>query len=144
MRVLAHQEGTPAQEGSPASARNSLYQLVIAQMALRALRAVFTADRGGLVRTVARNGYVDTINTATGKPARWCLINTKVDRDQFDDLDLAYVKWPTRWFLLLPDNGRPDLIVLARMHRGGPVAPLTLRARHTRCRCHRLLSCGTI
>lgn len=74
------------------SARNALYQLVIAQMALRALRCVFTADRGGLVRTVARNGYVDTINTATGKPARWCLISTKVDRDQFDDLDLAYVK----------------------------------------------------
>lgn len=53
-------------------------------------------------------------------------------------------RWPMRWFLLLPDNGRPDLVVLARMHRGGPVAPLTLRARRTRCRCHRLLSCGTI
>jgi restriction system protein len=74
------------------SARNSLYQLVIAQMALRTLRCIFIADRGGLVRTVACNGYVDTINTATGKPARWCVVSTKVDRDLFDDLDLAHVK----------------------------------------------------
>ena len=44
-------------------------QLVIAQMALCTLRGIFIADRGGLVRTVACNGYVDTINTATGKPA---------------------------------------------------------------------------
>jgi restriction system protein len=75
-----------------ASARNGLYQLVIAQMALRTLRCIFAADRGGLISTVACNGYVDTINTATGKPARWCVVSTKVDRDSFDDLDLAHVK----------------------------------------------------
>lgn len=75
-----------------ASTRNALYQLVIAQMALRTLRCIFVADRDGLVRTVACNGYVDTINTATGKPARWCVVSTKVGRDLFDDLDLAHVK----------------------------------------------------
>ena len=74
-----------------AAARNKLYQQVIAQMALRTLRCVFAADRGGLVRTAACNGYVDTINTATGQPARWCLVSVQVDRDLFDGLDLARV-----------------------------------------------------
>ena len=83
-KILRHKKLT-------ASARNSLYQLVIAQMALRTLRCIFIADRGGLVRTVACNGYVDTINPATGKPARWCVVSTKVDRDMFD-LDLAHVR----------------------------------------------------
>jgi restriction system protein len=75
-----------------AQTRNALYQLIIAQMALRTVRCVFTADRGSLVHTVACNGYVDTINTATGKPAHWCLVSVQVTRDLFEDLDLARVK----------------------------------------------------
>lgn len=75
-----------------ASARNTLYQLIIAQMALRTLRAILLADRGGLARTVACNGYVDTINTATGQPAHWCLVSVQVTRELFDGLDLARVK----------------------------------------------------
>ena len=74
------------------SARNALYQLVIAQMALRTLRSIFAADRSRSARIVACNGYVDTINTATGQPAHWCLVTVKVERDEFDRLDLARVK----------------------------------------------------
>lgn len=75
-----------------APARNLLYQLIIAQMALRTVRAVFAADRGRLTRTVACNGYVDTINTATGKDAHRCLVSVQVTREPFDELDLARVK----------------------------------------------------
>ncbi len=72
--------------------RNRLYQQVIAQMTLRALRCVILADRGGLAQTVACNGYVDFISRATGKPARECLISVHVDRSGFlDGLDLALV-----------------------------------------------------
>lgn len=74
------------------SARNALYQLVIAQTALRTLRAIFAADRNQSARIVACNGYVDTINTATGQPVNWCLVSVKVERDEFDKLDLARVK----------------------------------------------------
>jgi len=71
--------------------RNKRYQMVIAQMTLRTLRCVFTADRGGLAANVACNGYVDIINRATGQPARECLVSVNVDRDLFDGLDLARV-----------------------------------------------------
>jgi restriction system protein len=74
------------------TARNSLYQLIIAQMALRTLRCIFAADRSGLARIVACNGYVDTINTATGQPAHWCLVSLQVPREDFDQLDLARVR----------------------------------------------------
>ena len=75
-----------------ASARNTLYQLFVAQMTLRTLRAILLADRVGLARTVACNGYVDTINTATGQPAHWCLVSVQVTRELFEGLDLARVK----------------------------------------------------
>jgi restriction system protein len=74
------------------TARNKLYQLVIAQMALRTLRSVFLADRAGMVRRTLCDGYVDTIKTATGRPAHWCLISVEVTRDLYDELDLSQVK----------------------------------------------------
>jgi restriction system protein len=71
--------------------RNKRYQLIIAQMALRTLRCVFNADRGGLIAAAACNGHVDIINRATGKPARECLVSINVDRDLFASLDLRRV-----------------------------------------------------
>jgi hypothetical protein len=67
-------------------------ELVIAQMALRTIRSIFAADQSGLARMAACNGYVDTINTATGQPAHWCLISLRVPRADFDQIDLAGVK----------------------------------------------------
>jgi restriction system protein len=75
-----------------AAARNKLYQQVVAQMALRTLRCVFAADRSGLVREAACNGYVDTVNTATGQDAHWCLVSVQVARGEFERLDLARVE----------------------------------------------------
>jgi restriction system protein len=74
-----------------ASARNKLYQQIVAQMALRTLRCVFAADWGGLILEAACNGYVDTIDTATGQDAHWCLVSVQVPRTEFERIDLARV-----------------------------------------------------
>jgi restriction system protein len=74
-----------------AAVRNKLYQQVVAQMALRTLRCVFAADREGLILEAACNGYVDTIDTATGQDAHWCLVSVQVPRAEFERLDLARV-----------------------------------------------------
>jgi restriction system protein len=74
-----------------AADRNKRYQVVIAQMTLRTIRCVFTADRSGLVASMACNGFVDIINRATGKPARECLVSINVDRDLLISLDLGRV-----------------------------------------------------
>ena len=60
-------------------------------MALRTLRCVFAADREGLVLEAVCNGYVDTIDTATGKDVHWCLVTVQVPRAEFERLDLARV-----------------------------------------------------
>lgn len=72
--------------------RNALYNEVIGQMALRTIRSVFLADRQRRLETVVCNGYVDSINTATGQQAHWCLISVEVNRDVFDGLNLSQVK----------------------------------------------------
>jgi restriction system protein len=83
-KELKYKKLTPA-------ARNKLYQQVVAQMALRTLRCVFTADREGLVLEAACNAYVDTTDTATGQDAHWCLVSVQVPRTEFERLDLARV-----------------------------------------------------
>lgn len=72
--------------------RQTLYHLVIGQMALRTVRAVFLSDRGRRLERIVCNGYVDTINAATGRQVHWCLISVEVSRDVFDGLDLSRVK----------------------------------------------------
>jgi restriction system protein len=73
------------------AARNKLYQQVVAQMALRTLRSVFAADREGKVLEAVCNGYVDTIDTATGQDAHWCLVTVQASRTDFVRLDLGRV-----------------------------------------------------
>jgi hypothetical protein len=76
---IASGSSTPLSTRWPA-ARNKLYQQVVAQMALRTLRCVFTADRAGVILEAACNGYVDTIDTATGQDAHLCLVSIQVPR----------------------------------------------------------------
>jgi restriction system protein len=73
------------------AARNKLYQHVVAQMALRTLRCVFAADREAMILEAACNGYVDTVDRATGQDAHWCLVTVQVSRAEFERLDLARV-----------------------------------------------------
>jgi restriction system protein len=72
-----------------AAARKDLYEQVVAEMALRTLRCVFAADRSGLILETTCNGYVDTVDTATGQDAHWCLVSVQLPRTEFERLDLA-------------------------------------------------------
>lgn len=69
--------------------RNELYQHVVAQIALRTLRCAFKADRTTIVHSVICNGFVDTVDTATGLDARLCLVSVQVPRAEFERLNLA-------------------------------------------------------
>jgi restriction system protein len=97
-------------------ARNALYQSIISQLALRTVRTIFAADQSGLAQTVACNGYVDAINTATGQPVYWCLVSLKVTQEEFGQLPgLALCGDPRRpGGIRLPLPGLPDH--LARPH----------------------------
>lgn len=76
----------------PAAQIKRLYSLAVAQTALRSLHELFQADRREQIETIVFNGYVDTIDPATGKPVKPHLVTVRVSRDAFLELDLANVE----------------------------------------------------
>jgi restriction system protein len=69
-----------------------LYELIVAQMVLRTVVGIFASDEFGIVESMVTNGYVDTIDPATGKPVRPCLLTVRVTRDMFDEVDFSRVE----------------------------------------------------
>jgi restriction system protein len=72
----------------PDKERRLLYQQLVAQLALRALHLVFGNDRYGVVETVVFNGVVESVDLATGRTVRPCLITLRATREQFQALVL--------------------------------------------------------
>jgi len=70
----------------------SIYQQLVAQVAIRTMREVFLNDTGTLVDTVVFNGVVDAIDPATGQRIRPCLITLRATREKFAPLVLENVE----------------------------------------------------
>jgi len=68
-----------------------IYQDVVASLALRTISEVFETDLGGLVDVVVFNGNINTVDKATGKKIRPCLISVRVTRENFSELELSHV-----------------------------------------------------
>ncbi len=81
-----------AETARPAAQHRALYASVVAQITLRSLHETFEADPSGKVETVIVNGYVDTIDEATGRPVTPCLVTVRTTRETFQNLDLRKVE----------------------------------------------------
>ncbi|MDL1902381.1 restriction endonuclease [Anaerolineae bacterium CFX9] len=75
----------------PATQIKSLYSSLIAQIALRTLHEVFTADYSNHVESVVFNGHVDTIDKGTGTSIRPCLVTVRATKETFRTFDLNRV-----------------------------------------------------
>jgi restriction system protein len=71
--------------------RQEIYSTSMAQAVLRCLYEVFRADSCSAVDTVVLNAHVFTLNPATGRAIRPCLISVRTSRDHFLGFDLRYV-----------------------------------------------------
>ena len=69
-----------------------LYQDIVAAVALRTIHEVFEADRADHLVLVTFNGSVSTVDPATGRDIRPCLISIRVTRERFLELNLARVE----------------------------------------------------
>ncbi|MFD7170003.1 restriction endonuclease [Streptomyces violascens] len=87
--VKSRDEITPVPR--PDKERKDLYAAVLAQTALRTVHDLFAADPDGVVRSIALNCHVATIDRATGRAVHPCLITLQTDRDKFDQLVLTQV-----------------------------------------------------
>jgi restriction system protein len=76
----------------PATQVKALYATVVAETTLRTLHELFEADRAQKLDTIVVNGYVETIDPATGKPVSPHLVTVRTTRDDFLRLDLHNVE----------------------------------------------------
>lgn len=67
------------------------YQDVIASIALRTLHELFEAEHYGHVDVTCFNGYIHTVDPATGRDIQPHLISVRTTREKFVDIDLARV-----------------------------------------------------
>lgn len=75
----------------PLSEVRKIYNDMAAQIALRALHVLFSADPASLVTTIVFNGVVEAIDPVTGHDIRPELITMRATREQFDQVKLRGV-----------------------------------------------------
>jgi len=76
----------------PTTQVRALYAQVVAQTTLRTIHELFEADRTNRLDTIVFNGFVNTIDPATGQPVRPHLVTVRASKDSFVQLDLARVE----------------------------------------------------
>lgn len=67
------------------------YQAVVAAIALRTVHEVFEADTGGHLDVAVFSGFVQTVDAATGRDIKPCLLSVRATKARFLKLDLARV-----------------------------------------------------
>jgi restriction system protein len=68
-----------------------IYQDAIASIALRTIHEIFEADQGAHIDTVCFNGYIRTIDPATGHDIQPHLISVRATKERFAEIDLGRV-----------------------------------------------------
>ncbi len=81
-------------EAKPRTAadKQKLYKSVLAQITLRVLYELLTADLHEHVQRIAFNGVVDDIDPSTGRPTRPKLVSLRVGRAEFLDRDFSLIE----------------------------------------------------
>ncbi len=101
----------------PESAVKKLYDSALYQITIRTLHELFEADAVGVLDSITFNGVVETIEPATGKNIRPCILTIQATKEEFSELNLSAVD-PKACFRKLKGIGSSQLHALA------PVAPI--------------------
>jgi restriction system protein len=80
-----------AEKPGKATEVKDLYQDIVSAVALRSIHEVLEADQGNHIDVVCFNGFVQTVDPATGKDTRPHLISVRTTRQKFDEIDLSRV-----------------------------------------------------
>lgn len=68
-----------------------LYQDIVASVTIRTLHEVLEADQAKLIDVVTFNGFVNSVDPATGKDIRPCLVSVRTTRDKFLEINLTRI-----------------------------------------------------
>ena len=75
----------------PLSQIKAMYNSLVAQFALSTVSSLYASDAASAIDVLVINCFVDTVDPATGKEIRPCLLSLRVTRDAYDALDLSKV-----------------------------------------------------
>jgi restriction system protein len=70
---------------------NRTYDSALYQIALRSLYELFQADAANAIDSIVFNGWVNSIDKATGKEANGCVLSVQASKPEFLDINLANV-----------------------------------------------------
>ena len=70
---------------------NRTYDSVLYQIALRSLYELFQADTANAIDAIVFNGWVNSIDKATGKEVNACILSIQASKSEFMDINLAQV-----------------------------------------------------
>lgn len=85
-------KGEIVKKTRPDKQRRELYASLLAQITLRTLYEIFIADTARHIESVVFNGYVETIDPATGATVRSCLVSVRTTRGTLNAVDLTRVE----------------------------------------------------
>jgi len=101
---------------------NKLYDDALYQICLRALHELFDADAVNAIAAISFNGWVNSVDKATGKEANACVLSIQVKKDEFQAINLLNVE-PKTCFKALRGIGS------SKLHSLTPVAPVLTISR---------------
>ena len=96
----------------PDSALSKLFDDLLYQIGLRTIHEIYRADRFSAVAAVVFNGWVKSVDRATGKEQNACILSVQANRDEFLAINLEHVN-PKACFKQLKGVGSAKLSGLA-------------------------------
>jgi restriction system protein len=101
----------------PESTLNKLYDSLIYQITLRTIHELYEADVVNALDSIVFNGWVESIDKATGKKVNACILSVQANRAEFLSINLASVD-PKLCFKNLKGVGS------SKLHSLTPIAPV--------------------
>ncbi|MEN4019195.1 MAG: restriction endonuclease [Methanobacteriaceae archaeon] len=87
---------------------NKLYDSILYQITLRTIHELFEADRANALEAIVFNGYVKSIDPATGQEINSCVLSIQSKKDEFLEINLEMVE-PKACFRKLKGVGSSKL-----------------------------------
>jgi restriction system protein len=106
----------------PKTRMDQLYDDFLYQITLRTLHELFEADDAGAVESVVYNGYVRSIDRATGHEVNGCILSVRAGKEEFESINLTDID-PKACFRRLKG------VSCSKLHSLAPVAPVMTISR---------------
>lgn len=99
------------------TALNKLYDNLLYQITLRTIHELYEADTINALESIVFNGWVDTIDKATGNNVNSCIMSVQASKEEFLSINLQKVD-PKACFKQLKGVGS------SKLHGLSPIAPI--------------------